>query len=97
MAATIRVTTKHTPLAFLLYMTKITLTTDGQSEQVPWGEQERSVEPGRHEVGISFRYLGRDAGPATATVDVADGETADITYKAPFFMFSAGKIKTENG
>ncbi len=96
MAATVRVVTKHSPLALFLYMTKITLTAGGESRRVRWGEEALSLEPGQHEIGVSFRYLGTDAGKAAVIIDVADNTTSTITYKAPFFMFSAGRIKVEN-
>ncbi len=95
MAATVRVTTKHSPLAFLLYMTKITISVDGEARRVPWGEEVLSLEPGRHEIGVSFRYLGKDAGKAAVTVDLADDEASTIRYKAPFVVTSAGKVTVE--
>ena len=96
MAATVRVTTKHSTLAFLLYMTKITSSVDGEARRVPWGEEVLSLEPGRHEIGVSFRYLGKDAGKAAVTVDLADDGASTIKYRAPFWMTSAGKITVES-
>ena len=96
MAATVRVKTKHSPLAFLLYMTKVTISVDGDDRQVRWGEEVLSLEPGSHEIGISFRYLGRDTGKATVSLDLADSSTTTVAYKAPFLATSAGKVTVES-
>ncbi|MEM9464014.1 MAG: hypothetical protein AAGA90_01505 [Actinomycetota bacterium] len=90
--STITVTTKHSPLAFLLYMTKINLTVDGETRQVGWGTETLTVEPGDHEIGVSFRYFGRDVGAANTTVTTTDGGSATVAYKAPWVMTSKGKI-----
>lgn len=95
MSGTVQVVTKHSPLAFILYATKITLTVDGQSSKVPWGEQTVTLEPGRHQIDISFRYIGSDRGKASVAVDVTDGSQSRVTYKAPWLVTMAGKIHVE--
>ena len=82
--AAIVVNAGHSPMAFLLYMTKVTITIDGVPESGAWGIRPREVPPGSHAVGVSFRYFGRDCGKAAITVDVADQSTATLRYRSPF-------------
>ena len=54
MAATLTITTKHNPMAFLLSMTKINLTIDGETEQIKWGTETRELAPGSHQVDVAL-------------------------------------------
>lgn len=60
----------------------------------PWrGEGTRfEVAPGRHVVQASFRYLGRDCGPAQAQVDVADGQEVALLYRSPWVVTMKGSL-----
>lgn len=97
MAADVHVTTSHTPLAFLLYMTKINLTVDGEAQRIGWGGTSLSVEPGQHDIEISFQYFGRPMGKSSATIDVTDGSTTTVAYKAPLVVARPGKISVSGG
>jgi hypothetical protein len=98
MAAQLKVTTNHSPLAFMLYMTKINLTVDGgETEKIGWGGTSLGLEPGSHEIEISFQYFGRPAGKASATVDVADGSSTTVAYRAPMVVMRPGKITVSAG
>ncbi|GJM38200.1 MAG: hypothetical protein DHS20C19_15670 [Acidimicrobiales bacterium] len=92
MAASLTINTKHSPLAIFLYVTKINLTIDGVAERVPWGSQTRPLEPGSHQVDISFQYFGRAVGTSSTTLELADGSETTLSYKAPMLMTSAGKV-----
>ncbi|GJM36787.1 MAG: hypothetical protein DHS20C19_01540 [Acidimicrobiales bacterium] len=92
MAASLTITTKHNPLSFFLYMTKINLTIDGVAEKVSWGSQTRTLEPGSHQVDVSFQYFGRAAGKSSTVVDLADGSETTLSYKAPMVVTSSGKV-----
>ena len=91
-AASIVVDAGHSPMAFLLYFSKITVTIDGVPESGPWGSRSREVPAGAHTVGVSFRYFGRDCGKAAINVDVPPQGTATLRYRAPFLVSSPGKL-----
>jgi hypothetical protein len=44
---TIRVNGRHSPMAWLLYLTKLTIEVDGTPEKGSWGDRTVSVAPGR--------------------------------------------------
>ena len=92
MAASLTITTKHSPFSIFLYMTKINLTIDGTTEEVGWGAQTRTLEPGSHQVDVSFQYFGRAMGKSSTTLDLAEGSESTLSYKAPMMVTSAGKV-----
>lgn len=90
--ASIVVDAGHSPLSFILYLTKVTVVIDGATEVGAWGARSRTVPAGSHTVRVSFRYLGRDCGVAEQVVDVAPQTTATLRYRAPWVVFSPGKM-----
>ena len=90
--ATIQVETKHSPLAWLLYLTKVQIAVDGQPATLPWGTHEFQVPPGQHDVAVSFGYFGKQRGPASSTVTADDSQPVRLRYRAPFMMFSPGRM-----
>ena len=91
----ILVTTKFLFFAFILYFFPPTVEIDGNAEKVKWGQQFFPTAPGQHTVRVFFKYLFiKEAGPASTTVTVQEGQTAQVTYKAPWLVFLQGKITT---
>ena len=92
----IEVTAKFFPLAFLLYMTKPTVTIDGTPHAVRWGTHRFDVSPGRHTVMVAFRYLWMaEAGANSIDLDVAEGATTRVRYDMPPWMFAKGSLKVQ--
>jgi hypothetical protein len=60
-----------------------------------WGRRSFTVAPGPHTVRMWFRYLGRSCGKADVPINVAAETRSKITYRAPMFVFSPGKVKVE--
>jgi hypothetical protein len=87
-------TTKHTPLAFFLYFTKIRVEIDGADAQVvDWGRLTLPVPAGSHQVRVYFKYLTKArTGEATLDVDTPAGSAVSLSYKAPYLMTSRGKL-----
>ncbi|MDA8147739.1 MAG: hypothetical protein M0Z93_03040 [Actinomycetota bacterium] len=86
------------PMAWLLLFFKTTVTIDEVDHVVPWGRHVFPVEPGQHEVRVSFRYIGAPRmGENGLTVDVARGQTVRIYYRSPFLIFLQGKIGIAGG
>jgi hypothetical protein len=96
--ATIRLIPKFFPLAFILYLFPPRVEVDGGPPQkIKWGENQLQVTPGTHHLVVYFPYMiiMRRAGEAAVDVTVQEGQTVTVTYKAPWLVFLAGKIKVE--
>lgn len=92
----IEVTAKFFPLAFLLFMTKPTITIDGNPNTASWGTHRFDVSPGRHTVKVFFKYLWLDeAGANSIDVDVPAGETVRVRFYMPPWMFAKGSLKVQ--
>ncbi|MEA2476347.1 MAG: hypothetical protein QOF16_1629 [Actinomycetota bacterium] len=82
-------------LSFILFFFPPTIVVDGNAQKAKWGEQFIPTGPGEHSVSVFFKYLFiKEAGKASASVSVPEGQTARITYRAPWIVFMPGKIKT---
>ncbi|MEA2184223.1 MAG: hypothetical protein QOF69_3408 [Solirubrobacteraceae bacterium] len=94
--ATINVHPTFFPLAFLLFLFPPRVEVDGGPPQpLKWrADNPLQVTPGAHHVVIYFPYMVivRRAGEAAIDVNVAEGQTVTVTYKAPWLVFLAGKI-----
>ena len=89
----IEVTTGFMWIAFLLFFVKPVVEVDGTEYKTPWGASSFNVVPGPHTVRIWFPYLiPRRAGMATVQVNVPPQGLSRISYRAPFFVFSPGKV-----
>jgi hypothetical protein len=90
----IEVTGRHNALAFFLYLIPLTVEVDGEAHPGPWGRQRFiAAPPGQHAVSVYFPYLWqRRCCEAKGTVQVAPGQVSKVTYDAPIFMFSPGKL-----
>ena len=91
---TIHLTTKFFPLAFLLLLFPANASIDGgELQKVGWGETDLQVTPGSHKIELSFPYFFFfHLGKASTDVTVAEGETVNVAYKAPWLVFLPGKI-----
>jgi hypothetical protein len=91
--ATIRINGRHSPMAWLLYATKLTIEVDGTPERGSWGDRTVSVTPGRHEVKIYFKYITKArCCEAWAKVDAVDGQTIAMEYRTPMMMTAPGRL-----
>ena len=91
--ATIRINARHSPMAWLLYLTKVTIEVDGTPEKGSWGDRTVSVSPGRHEVKIYFKYMTKArCCEAGVTVSATDGQTIVMEYRTPMMMTAPGKL-----
>ena len=97
--ATINVIAKIIPLGFLLYLFPPRVEIDGgPAQKIRWSENPIQVPPGQHTVAVYFPYMWiiRRAGEAQISVNVAEGQTAVVRYRAPWLVFLAGKIRAES-
>jgi hypothetical protein len=86
-------------LDFTVNFTRTTVVVDGREQELPWGEHFFPTEPGRHELQVSYRYLGRpQAGKASISVNVAENRITQVSYRAPISVliaFRPGKLTAE--
>ena len=91
----ISVRTRVFAWAFLDRLFKTTVAIDGVEQILPWGEHTFRTSPGRHEVRVSFRYLGVPrVAENSIQVMVPAGSIVRITYRSPFLLgLMKGRIK----
>jgi len=92
--ATLHVTCRHSPLAWLLYMTRLTVEVDEAAQAGGWGERTIPLSPGAHEVKVHFKYFTKArCGEARTHFVAAEGATISLRYRAPRLMTSPGRIE----
>jgi len=80
-------------LDWTLRFTRTTVTVDGRRHQLPWGEHFFPLEPGRHQLQVSYRYLRLSAaGNAALDVDVAPHQVVQVSYRAPIAVLVRGDL-----
>jgi hypothetical protein len=71
-------------LDWTIRFTRTTVTVDGRPHQLRWGVHFFPLEPGRHQLQVSYRYLRPSAtGNASLDVDVAPDQVVQVSYRAP--------------
>jgi hypothetical protein len=70
-------------LDWTLRFTRTTVTIDGHPSELPWGEHFFPLEPGCHQLQVSYPYLRlSEAGKASTVVDVAPNQVIQASYRA---------------
>ncbi|HUZ29115.1 MAG TPA: hypothetical protein VMU90_07725 [Solirubrobacteraceae bacterium] len=92
---TIQLTTKFFFLAFLLYLFPAWARVDDEAAvKVGWGTNDLQVPAGTRRIEVYFPYIFMPkAGRNDIQVDVAEGQTVKVTYKAPWLVFLKGKLQ----
>jgi hypothetical protein len=87
-------------LDWTVNFTRTTVIVDGHRLELPWGEHFFPLEPGRHELQVSYRYLLlSQAGKASISVNVAENRITHVSYRAPgsvLIAFRPGKLTAES-
>ena len=95
---TIRLNTSFFPLAFILFLFPAKARVDGGEEiATGWGTNDIPVTAGSHRLTVYFPYLFvmKQAGKGEIEVNVAEGETVNVRYRAPWIVFLAGKLQIQ--
>jgi hypothetical protein len=80
-------------LDWTLRFTRTTVTIDGHRHQLPWGQHFFPLEPGRHQLQVSYRYLHLSAtGNASLDADVAPHQIVQVSYRAPVGVLWRGNV-----
>ncbi|GGN42010.1 hypothetical protein FHR83_003089 [Actinoplanes campanulatus] len=91
--ASIAVTLRYAPLAFLLRLYPPVLEIDGQAVPAGWGRFVQSVGFGEHHVHVHVPYLiPSRIGAADVTVLALPGRTVELEYRAPLLSFLRGAL-----
>ena len=91
--ATLALTAKFFPMAFIFFFIKPAITIDGYPVAGVWGRNLIPLAPGRHQVHVHTPYfLPSRVGPADLTVDVAPGQTLELEYRSPVVVFMSGAM-----
>ncbi|MFV0524956.1 MAG: hypothetical protein ACK5RL_10680 [Acidimicrobiales bacterium] len=93
-AATVALTTRYHPLAFVYGLLKPKVRIDGGPEiTVPWGRATFPVPPGVHQIDVHVPYLvPPKIGRASASVSVGPNQIAEAEYLAPLVVFVGGAL-----
>jgi hypothetical protein len=91
---TIKLQTKFFFFAFLLYLFPARAQVDNEVPvKVGWGTNDLSVSAGTHRLEVYFPYMFMSkAGRNEVQVDVPEGGTVGVTYRAPWLVFLPGKM-----
>lgn len=91
--AGITVSGHHSPLAWLLVFTKLTVEIDGEPHVGSWRKRFIPTTPGDHQVSVYFRYVGQPrCAEASAAVTVPEHGVAALAFRAPLLVTSAGTL-----
>ncbi|GIH20293.1 hypothetical protein [Rugosimonospora africana] len=92
--AAIAVTTKFFVMAFMLFFFKPKIFVDGREIGAAiWGRNTIPVAPGQHQVHVHVPYfLPSQIGKSDVVVNVAPGQTAELEYKTPLWVFAQGSL-----
>ncbi len=90
----IAVTTKFFPLSFIFLLVKPVIEVNGYPvPQAGWGRTVIPVAPGQHQVHVHTPYfLPARVGPADLVVPLGPGQTAELEYRAPAWVFAKGSL-----
>ncbi len=94
--ATVAVTMRYAPIAFLFGIRKPVLTIDGQRVRAGWKRRVVvPVNPGSHLVHVHVPYLlPPRAGKADLPVQLGPGQAVSLEYRAPLIAFMRGALGT---
>jgi hypothetical protein len=68
-------------LAFFLFFCEPRVVLDGTTHLLNWGTYFFELEPGRHQIAVSFHYLfWRECGRNSTAFEVKDGQFGSVTY-----------------
>ncbi|GIF09230.1 hypothetical protein [Actinoplanes siamensis] len=91
--ATIAVTLRYAPIAFLLRLFTPVLEVDGRAVPAAWGRVTTPVALGEHHVHVYVPYLFPSRiGAADTTVVALPGRVAELEYRAPLLAFLRGAL-----
>ncbi len=84
----IKIELKHFPGAFFLWFCCPRLEVAGDTYEKPWGTHFISLDPGKHELTVYFKYLGIPrCGESHIKFDLEEGEIKRVEFSMPPLLF----------
>jgi hypothetical protein len=84
----------HSPMAWILVFTKLTVEIDGRPVVGSWRKHFIPTDPGDHHIDVFFNYIGQPrCGEASVDVQVQKGSAVALAYRAPNLMTSPGRLE----
>ncbi len=84
----------HSPMNWILVFTKLTVEIDGNPVIGSWRKHFIPTDPGEHHVNVFFKYIGQPrCAEASVDIEVEEGETVGLAYRAPNLMTAAGRLE----
>ena len=83
------------PLAIFLLACTPRVKMDNTVVSKYWGTHFLSMSPGRHTLGVYFRYFGFECGKNGIEVDVPDGKTVKVSYYMTPLIFLPGSLERQ--
>ena len=81
-------------MAWILFFCTTVIEIDGVKNKRSWGHSSFDLEPGEHTVKIYFPYIMKpECGANQVTVNLAEGESKNVSFRMPGWMFAKGKMK----
>ena len=82
------------PMMWSLLFTKLTVEIDGEPHRGRWRRRFLPTGAGSHRVAVFFAYVGNPrCGEASVEVEVPDGTTVALAYKAPNLPTAPGRLE----
>ena len=93
----ITVSGHHSPMAWILVFTKLTVEIDGEPFVGSWRKHFIPTPSGPHQVSVFFRYIGQPrCAEASVSVVVPEEGIAALAYRAPNLMTSPGRLEVRD-
>ncbi len=90
----ITVSAHHSPMAWTLHFTRLTVEVDGSASTGSWRRRFIPTGAGEHRVEVYFGYVGMPrCGEGSVTVDVPSGRVVALAYRAPNLITAAGRLE----
>jgi hypothetical protein len=90
----ITVSAHHSPMAWTLHFTRLTVEVDGEPSTGSWRKRFIPTGPGEHRVVVYFGYVGMPrCGEASVTVEVPSGGAVALAFRAPNLMTAPGRLE----
>jgi hypothetical protein len=89
----IAVTTKFLWIAWIFFFIKPKIFVNGHEVAAVWGRNVIPVQPGQHHLHVHVPYfLPPKVGSADLPVPVQPGQTVELEYRTPVWVFSGGSL-----
>ena len=95
--ATLEITVKYSPFAFIYALFRPNIVINGALERKPWGTHRFELAPGQYRIAISYPWLfSSECGKNSVDLALREGDVKRICYTARMIRFIPGKLTVED-